>query len=232
MKLRFVLFAVTVALSAIVPVHAEMNLLKPDDVPEFDKDSFNERAETDKILEMEDASCGIFSGDFKAKLRCKKTFRNLFFRLTYQDPEKCFMELPVNIVTCFAYANRWWLPSHANSFSALNSNRWDTQFVNTTQTAFRATVAGRTLVHLSIFTDRSSNLQAHCRKNEDVGISFGIGDQRQSVELKRWVRPSTKPEEEQSCLFYGYATLDEGTYDIEVSNLKAEKGSVALIKLE
>ena len=232
MKFRSVLLSVTVAMGSIVPAHADMNLLKPDLVPQFDKDAFDEPSEVNELLEMEATSCAIFIGYFEAQLRCRETFRNSLRRLTDKDPEKCFMEVPANIVTCFAYANRWWLPSQANSFHAFNSNRWDSQFVNATRAAFRATLAGRTLFHLSIFTDGSEDVQALCSKNKDVGISFGSIDQRHSVELKRWTRPSNKPEEEQSCLFYGYATLDKGTYDIQVSNLNTRKGSVALVKLD
>ena len=238
MKVRSILFSVAVALSlvvpasVVVPAHADMDLLKPDEVPWFDKDAFDELSEVEELLEMEAASCAIFIGYFEAQLRCRETFRNSLRRLTDQDPEKCYMEVPANLVNCIAYANRWWLPSQANTFHAFNSNRWDSQFVSSNQAAFRATLAGRTLFHLSIFTDGSQDIQSLCRKNKDVGISFGSDDQRHTVELKRWIRPSNKPAEELSCLFYGFATLDEGTYDIEVSNLNTTKGSIALIKLD
>lgn len=212
--------------------YADINLLKHDKLPKFDKARVDLDAETNILLEWESSACALFSNNIKSSIRCTKTFTNILGSLTHQEPERCFLENPINILNCYAYAKRWWLPSHKNKFNAINSSRWGSEPISSINNTFKAQTAGKTLFHLNIFKQNGEKLASHCKLNSTVEVEYRLNEQLHVIDLERWIRPSQKLKDEPSCILYGFANLESGKYNFSLNNIHTKKASIALIRLD
>lgn len=212
--------------------NADINLLKHDNQPKFNKASVDLDAETNILLEWETSACAVFSNNIKASIRCTKTFTNILGSLSHKEPERCFLENPINILNCYAYGKRWWLPSHKNEFNAINSNRWGSESVSSINDTFKARTAGKTLFHLSIYKQNDEKIASYCKLNSAVEVGYQLSGQLHVIDLERWIRPREKLKDEPSCIFYGLANLESGKYNFSLNNLRTQNASIALIRLD